>query len=349
MCNKQLLSWIEDRYPDETPVLLENADQFLIGVGWQFSYGPYAIYESNPTTQKKVSELPEFDPESPCKKPLLMQRSSLTSPTREELEEWMDAAYPDQEFLIADGFEKAFVGLVEAANGELVAAFDKTECLEILVHDSGLEDYDCAEEYFDFNVTGDWVGNLTPMFIDTVEPEVSWVWKCMDGETRTVIISEGEKDAPMIRLYPPAPLFDDITAECQGINAANACGKQLTDWLNTDSIDKPAWMSAFVQVAGYAWVCADPRFPGMCLSIVGPMEDAQPQQAFSGMTSGEWRQRLDRKAIRNRDLLTALLFSVEPVAIAETANTCETVAAQSPEDMLGDADEDPGYGGPFGE
>jgi len=71
--------------------------------------------------------------------------------------------YPD-EVLLADGFEVAFLGICEIFGRPPVAAYDRDKCMEVLVERDGME-YDEAVEYFDFNVSGAWVGDLTPVYL----------------------------------------------------------------------------------------------------------------------------------------------------------------------------------------
>ena len=68
--------------------------------------------------------------------------------------------YGDEEFLIADGFDNAVIG-VELPSMRLI--YSVTLCLEILMVDEemSLED---AIEHFEFNVSGAYVGEQTPIW-----------------------------------------------------------------------------------------------------------------------------------------------------------------------------------------
>ncbi len=68
-------------------------------------------------------------------------------------------AYPDDNFLIADGFDDAVIGLDEQS-GRLVYSISK--CIECLVKD-GMTEED-ALEHFSFNVSGAYVGDQTPIW-----------------------------------------------------------------------------------------------------------------------------------------------------------------------------------------
>ncbi len=62
---------------------------------------------------------------------------------------------------LADGFEEAFVGIGWQASKPF-AVYDRSECIKILMRDMSHED---AEEYFEFNVQGAYVGENTPVFM----------------------------------------------------------------------------------------------------------------------------------------------------------------------------------------
>ena len=71
----------------------------------------------------------------------------------------------DENILLADGFNDAFVGIVERCGQPAIACYDRGRCIEILMKDMSYED---AVEYFDFNVSGSYVGEYTPCFITTL-------------------------------------------------------------------------------------------------------------------------------------------------------------------------------------
>ena len=67
----------------------------------------------------------------------------------------------DQEIQLADGYEDAFVGIATQFD-RTFAVYDRAKCIDILTKDMS---YDEAEEYFQFNVEGAYVGENTPAFI----------------------------------------------------------------------------------------------------------------------------------------------------------------------------------------
>lgn len=67
----------------------------------------------------------------------------------------------DETILLADGFESAFLGVAYQFNTPF-AVYDRDKCIEILMKDMTNEE---AEEYFQYNVQGAYVGENTPAFL----------------------------------------------------------------------------------------------------------------------------------------------------------------------------------------
>ena len=72
----------------------------------------------------------------------------------DKIVEW----FPEDEFLIADGFNEAIIG-VDSNTMRLIYSVSK--CIDILSKDMDEEE---AVEYFDFNVRGSYVGERTPIW-----------------------------------------------------------------------------------------------------------------------------------------------------------------------------------------
>jgi hypothetical protein len=70
----------------------------------------------------------------------------------------------DEEITLADGFEDAFLGVARQF-GKPFAIYDREKCIDILVNRDGMS-HEEAEEYFQFNVEGAWVGESTPAFLE---------------------------------------------------------------------------------------------------------------------------------------------------------------------------------------
>ena len=66
--------------------------------------------------------------------------------------------YYEEDFLIADGFDDALIGVDET---EMRLIYSVSKCIEILKEDM---DYTDAIEYFTYNVSGGYVGEKTPIW-----------------------------------------------------------------------------------------------------------------------------------------------------------------------------------------
>lgn len=95
----------------------------------------------------------------------MSKKSSRTSEVLERLRE------ENPEALLADGFEDAFVGICRRFGQPPLAAYDRARCLEILVERDGMDE-EGADEFFDYNVIGAWVGENTPVYLD-LDPTVA--------------------------------------------------------------------------------------------------------------------------------------------------------------------------------
>ena len=68
--------------------------------------------------------------------------------------------YPDTEFLAAEGFDEAIIGV---SVNKLVYSMQR--CIEILMIRDGM-DMEEAIEYFDFNVSSAYMGEKTPIWVE---------------------------------------------------------------------------------------------------------------------------------------------------------------------------------------
>ena len=69
----------------------------------------------------------------------------------------------DESIITADGFELAFLGCGYTFGGSH-AIYDYGTCIEILMQRDEMS-YDDAEEYFEYNVTGAFLGDRMPVFL----------------------------------------------------------------------------------------------------------------------------------------------------------------------------------------
>jgi len=92
--------------------------------------------------------------------------------SKEKISDFIETAYSDysDKILLADGFDDAFIGVGENSQGNPVAVYSIEKCLDILAKQFDEEDdpEGDAIDYFEFNVKGSYVGEFTPMFINTL-------------------------------------------------------------------------------------------------------------------------------------------------------------------------------------
>lgn len=80
---------------------------------------------------------------------------------KELLEEIIEA-YPDETFLKADGLDDAIIG-IDPDSYRLIYSVSK--CLDILMKNYDV-DYEEGLEYFNFNVSGAYMGEKTPIWCE---------------------------------------------------------------------------------------------------------------------------------------------------------------------------------------
>jgi hypothetical protein len=71
--------------------------------------------------------------------------------------------------LKANGFDEAVIGVGRRCSQPDLIVYSIEKCLAILVK-QGMSDEE-AEEYFEFNVVGGWVGEETPMWMNEMTCE----------------------------------------------------------------------------------------------------------------------------------------------------------------------------------
>ena len=74
------------------------------------------------------------------------------------------SANPDA--IVYREYEEALIGVAERIGMDSVAAYDYDKCIEVLMEKHNW-DYDTALEWFTFNTLGAFLGDGTPIFINT--------------------------------------------------------------------------------------------------------------------------------------------------------------------------------------
>ena len=72
--------------------------------------------------------------------------------------------YPDEEFLIADGFDDAIIGV---DSRELRVIYDIDKMIKILVERDTMSEDD-AYEFLEYNTLNAYVGDKTPIFMNVL-------------------------------------------------------------------------------------------------------------------------------------------------------------------------------------
>lgn len=85
--------------------------------------------------------------------------------TDNELTEKVTEVLDEEEITLADGFADAFLGIGRQF-GKPIAVYSRSKCIEILMRDM---DEEQAEEYFEFNMAGAWIGESTPIYLEELE------------------------------------------------------------------------------------------------------------------------------------------------------------------------------------
>lgn len=71
--------------------------------------------------------------------------------------------------LKADGFKDAVIGIGVRCSCPTLIAYDYEKCVKVLMEQNMT--YEQAVDYMEFNVTGAWVGENTPIFIHKMDME----------------------------------------------------------------------------------------------------------------------------------------------------------------------------------
>lgn len=71
--------------------------------------------------------------------------------------------YRDEEFLKVDGFDSAIIGVDEIS---LRLIYSKKAILEILMYEHDMDELESIE-YYDYNISGAYMGEKTPIYMET--------------------------------------------------------------------------------------------------------------------------------------------------------------------------------------
>ena len=79
--------------------------------------------------------------------------------------EFIQDNYPD--VLIADGFDKAIMGIVERFGMNPVVLYNKNKCINIMIKRDGMTKEEAIEFYY-YNIVGAHMGDYTPCFAEVL-------------------------------------------------------------------------------------------------------------------------------------------------------------------------------------
>lgn len=66
-------------------------------------------------------------------------------------------------------YDRAIAGIAERINLSVVA-YDRQQVIKVLMEDSGM-DHDEACEFYEFNIAGAWLGEGTPVYLDSLRDD----------------------------------------------------------------------------------------------------------------------------------------------------------------------------------
>jgi hypothetical protein len=72
----------------------------------------------------------------------------------------------DDDLLYADGLLHAVIGIATRADGLRVVCYSVDKIIEIFMQRDGMTEEE-AREFYEFNVACAWVGDKTPVFVET--------------------------------------------------------------------------------------------------------------------------------------------------------------------------------------
>ena len=75
-------------------------------------------------------------------------------------------SYPDALLLDPEYFDDAIVGIIHDFNRTAVC-YSESKIIELLMSEDKM-DYDEALEYYQYNILGAWMGDWSPMYLETL-------------------------------------------------------------------------------------------------------------------------------------------------------------------------------------
>jgi hypothetical protein len=314
--------WLETRLnEDELPInLADGLDNSFTGIAHQFTNGPFALYNIGACYAPENEKLPEADEHGRLFPALMTPHRLGADPDRAAINAWLEKMFPGREFLLCDGMEAAFAGVVSRKGHPPCALYSREKAIQSLVDGSrnpeepgsGM-DREEAEEFFEFNTAGAWVGELTPVFAAFTAEEAAVQWSMAMFQSGTVTVGTSLPGYPHVWVgHPPEASGDETKREHIRCEVA----EDIRDFLNGGPI--PSWMSKVIrthnqnpQMAEICFVIATNELAGMRFSVTGPMKDARPEQTCAEIGfSGTWEDDMSAEAVELRRQVAATFMDL---------------------------------------
>lgn len=79
---------------------------------------------------------------------------------------WIDLVGEDTTLMFAEGYNAAILGVAEYA-GETLVVYDVQAIIDLLQRRDGMTEEE-AEEFYEYNIAGAWMGEGMPMFLNKI-------------------------------------------------------------------------------------------------------------------------------------------------------------------------------------
>ena len=80
-----------------------------------------------------------------------------------------DLAELDPDLLLADGWDAQILGTAYSPGRKLLVVYDGDAIINVMINRDGMSPEE-AEEFFDYNIEGAWMGERTPVFVRRFSP-----------------------------------------------------------------------------------------------------------------------------------------------------------------------------------
>jgi len=82
----------------------------------------------------------------------------------------IDEGCDEQTLFLPPEYDGAILGIADTGSGVWVGVYDRTKVLQVLQIGLSVQD---ALEYYEYNIAGAYMGEHTPLFVDTLPADLS--------------------------------------------------------------------------------------------------------------------------------------------------------------------------------